>query len=86
MEHIVHCISQLKRFTKYFINGDLSRALQFGYNLGRLQELSGYPDHTIYWQPIEKYFNTKEFVLLDNYIDQLKNQLNVEYDIEVISK
>lgn len=85
-EHIVHCISQLKRFNKSFMSGDLSRTLQFGYNLGRLQELSGNPDHKIYWQPIEKFYNNKEFHLLDTYLDELKTLLHVEYDLVLISK
>jgi hypothetical protein len=84
--HIIHCISQLKRFNKSFLKGDLSRTLQFGYNLGRLQELSGKPDHKVYWQPIEKYYNSKDFLLLDKYIDEIKTLLNVEYDTEIISK
>ena len=84
--HIIHCISQLKRFNKSFLKGDLSRTLQFGYNLGRLQELSGTPDHKVYWQPIEKYYNSNDFLLLDKYIDEIKTLLNVEYDTEIISK
>ena len=85
-DHIVHCISQMKRFNKSFMQGDLSRTLQFGYNLGRLQELSGNPDHKIYWQPIEKFYNSQEFQLLDKYLDELKTQLNVEYDLVLIAK
>lgn len=103
-KHIIHCISQLKRFNKYFMKGDMSRILQFGYNLGRLQELSikyftsnnpnesykhSFPcdlNHIIFWQPIEKYIVNNEFQLLDTYIDYLKTNLHLEYDMELISK
>ena len=86
LSHIIHSISQLKRFNKYFQAGDMSRALQFGYNLGRLQELSGNPDHKVFWQPIEKFYNAGEFQALDKYIDKLKTRLGVEYDSEILAK
>ena len=85
-EHLIHCISQLKRFNKYFQQGNMTKTLQFGYNLGRLQELSGNPDHKVYWQPIEKYYNASDFVSLDKYIDDLRILLQIEYDIDIISK
>ena len=70
----VYCISQLKRFVGYFKQGDLSRVLQFGYNLGRLQEISEKPDHTIFWQPVERLFLAQDWIGLDAYIDTLQKR------------
>jgi len=70
-EHIRHCLSQLKRFVGYFMRGDMSRTLQFGYNLGRLQEMCTTPYHTIFWQPIEHLYNAGNWIGLNSYIDTL---------------
>lgn len=85
-EQISYCLSQMKRFNKYFMSGDMSRTLQFGYTLGRLQELSGVSDKTIYWNPVEKFYLNNEFDLLDKYIDELRIKLNSTYNTQIISK
>ena len=84
--HIVHCLSQLKRFVKYFKEGNTDRILQFGYNLGRLQELCITPDHKIFWQPIEKFIINQNWYALDIYLDELKDKFMVEYDMNILAK
>ena len=82
----VHCLSQLKRFVGYFKQGDLSRTLQFGYNLGRLQEISGKSDHTIFWQPVERLFLSQDWNGLDAYIDTLQRLFQIGYDHAILVK
>lgn len=85
-DQIIYCLSQLKRFTKYFKAGNTDRILQFGYNLGRLQQLCITPDQKIFWQPIEKFINNLDWYGLDAYIDELKEQFSVEYDMNILAK
>ena len=82
---IVHCVSQLRRFCDCFMIGDTRRVLQFGYNLGRLQELCGETTkHTIWWKPIDSRFakgmTTGDWSELSSYIDTIQQSLGVEYD------
>lgn len=84
---IIHCVSQLRRFAKCFMMGDNSRMLQFGYNLGRLQELceeTVYPD--IWWKPIESLIEKAQWEKLYKHIDSISNTLVVEYDADVLEK
>ena len=86
-QQIIHCLSQLKRFLECFKTGDTSRMLQFGYNLGRLQELVGetaYPE--IWWKPIENAIQTSSWVDLDVYIEEIRDVLNIEYDKSTLEK
>ncbi len=84
---IIHCLSQLKRFSECFKTDPTSRILQFGYNLGRLQELVGDTTHPeIWWKPIEKAIVEKNWKDLDDYIEDLRETLGVEYDQETLSK
>ena len=80
-EQIVHCLSQLKRFTQCFKTGDTSRMLQFGYNLGRLQELLGETDkHKIWWKPIDALIAKKKWTLLDAQVEKMRRALDIDYD------
>lgn len=86
-EQIIHCLSQLKRFFECFKTGDTSRMLQFGYNLGRLQELVGetaYPQ--IWWKPIEAAIQANNWSDLEAYIEEIRDVLNVEYDKSTLEK
>jgi hypothetical protein len=86
-KQIVHCVSQLRRFAKCFMEGDQSRILQFGYNLGRLQELceeTTRPD--IWWKPIETLIEKKQWAKLYKHIDIIRNTVVVEYDGAVLEK
>ena len=80
-DQVVHCLSQLKRFNECFKKGDTSRMLQFGYNLGRLQEMLGETDkHRVWWKPIEGLISKKKWVLLDAQIEKIRRALDLEYD------
>jgi hypothetical protein len=84
---IIHTISQLHRFVQCFKTGDTSRVLQFGFNLGRLVELTQETINPhIWWKPIEKLYNEKNWNELEKYIAVLKNTLGVEYDQETLDK
>ena len=84
---IIHCISQLKRFSECFKTDPANRILQFGYNLGRLQELVGDTTHPeIWWKPIEKAIEEKNWNDLDAYIEDLRDTLGVDYDQATIAK
>ncbi len=86
-EQIIHCLSQLKRFATCFETGDMSRILQFGYNLGRLQELCGETTHPeVWWKPIETFMEAKDWKELQMYIDELRDTLQLEYDARVLQK
>jgi len=61
--------------------------LQFGYNLGRLQELcdeSNRPD--IWWTPVENLIQRKEWTKLYKHIDIIRNTIVLEYDGDVLEK
>lgn len=79
----VHCLSQLKCSAGYFKRGNLSISktleltLQFGYNLGRLQEISGKPEYNIFWQPAQRLFQEQDWNGLDLYIDKWKNHFQI---------
>lgn len=86
-EQIIHCLSQLKRFGDCMARGDSSRTLQFGYNLGRLQELCGETAHPeLWWKPIEKTIEEKDWAGLDTYLEELRETLGVEYDKPTLEK
>jgi len=82
----VYCLSQLKRFAGYFKQNDFSRILQFGYNLGRLHEISDNPDHTIFWQPVERLFLAQDWDGLDAYINTLQKRFQIGYDYSILAK
>lgn len=85
-DQIVYCLSQLKRFAKYFKSGDTDRILQFGYTLGRLQQLCSTPNQNIFWQPPEKFIMNHDWNGLDAYVDYLLQEFNLEYDMDILAK
>lgn len=86
-EQIIHCLSQLKRFGDCMAKGDSTRLLQFGYNLGRLQELCGETTHPeVWWKPIETAIGAKDWKELDAYLEELRDALGVEYDKATVEK
>ena len=87
MDQIAHCVSQLRRFSHCFLEKDTSRMLQFGYNLGRLQELCGDTlRHDIWWKPVEKLIDAGQWGKLFKMVDTIGDVLGVEYDPEVLQK
>lgn len=82
----VHCITQLKLFAGDFKKGNLSRILQFGYNLGRLQEINSNPDYTICFQQVIRLCQAQEWLGLDAYIDILKERFQIGYDTAILHK
>ena len=48
-QHVTHCLQQLVRFAHLAQKEDKFRAMQFGLNLGRAQELLGAPGGVDYW-------------------------------------
>jgi hypothetical protein len=86
-DQIVHCVSQLRRFAHCLLERDVSRILQFGYNLGRLQELCGETLHPeIWWKPIETLVKKEQWGKLFKMIDSIASALDVEYDESVLAK
>jgi hypothetical protein len=86
-DQIIHCLSQLKRFGDCLAKGDSSRILQFGYNLGRLQELCGETTHPeVWWKPIEKAIEANHWAELDEYLEELRETLGVEYERATLEK
>lgn len=86
-KQIIHCLSQLKRFSPCFQSGNTLRMVQFGYNLGRLQELCGETTHPeIWWTPIETAIKDSNWDDLNVYIDDLQKALQVDYDTSVVDK
>ena len=80
-KQVQHCVSQLRRFCNCFMKGDMKRLLQFGYNLGRLQELCGETEkHLVWWKPIDKAVGAGEWQQLSDYIDLIKTTIGIEYD------
>lgn len=88
-EQIEHAISQLKRFTERAKEGQEFNALQFGYNLGRAQEMvdgSISKSHEIWWKPIEPLVLAKKWDDLSAKIDTLKTRAKVDYDEPTVNK
>ena len=84
-KQIQHCLSQLRRFCTCFQKGDMGRLLQFGYNLGRLQELCGETEkHTIWWKPVDKMVAAGSWQELSDYIDLMQTTIGIEYDAGVV--
>lgn len=84
---IVHTLSQLYRFVQCFKTGDMSRTLQFAYNLGRLQELCFETVHPeVWWKPIEGFITETKWDELESYIQELKVSLGVEFDKDTLEK
>jgi hypothetical protein len=86
-DQIIHTLSQLNRFVQCFKTGDTSRLLQFAYNLGRLQELCHETTHPdIWWKPIEKCVDEKDWKGLEDYVEEIRKALGVDYDPATLAK
>jgi len=85
-----HSISQLKRFTLRAKEGKPFRELQFGYNLGRLQEImdsqvSGAQKY--WWSPVEVLVEGKNWDGLLELIEKFRvDRVNLEYDESTVNK
>ena len=82
----VYCLSVLKCFVGYFKRGDLTKTFQFGYNLGRLQEITSKTDHTIKWYRLEYLFLEQEWSELDAYIDTIQKSFQIGYDHAILER
>jgi hypothetical protein len=79
-----HSLSQLLRFVSEAEKGNVFNALQFGYNLGRLQEMVE-PNikgaQKRWWSPVEPLVHEQKWQELTRLISgQLKTQSNAEFD------
>ena len=87
---VQHSISQLKRFTLRAKEGQPFKELQFGYNLGRLQEMmdsqvSGAQKY--WWSPVEELVNAKNWDGLLDLIEKFRvERANVDYDEATVNK
>lgn len=88
-DQIQHCVSQLKRFADRAKEGKPFRTLQFGYNLGRLQEMidGGKSNMNIYWwKPIEPLIEEQKWEELSKKVDEFREKTGKEYDEATIKK
>lgn len=85
-----HAISQLKRFALRASEGKPFKILQFGYNLGRLQEMidGGKKNMNEYWwKPIEPLVAEEEWDKLIKVIDRFREEkVKKDYDEETLKK
>ena len=85
-----HSISQLKRFTLRAKEGKPFKELQFGYNLGRLQEMmdsqvSGAQKY--WWSPVEALVESKSWDELLDLIEKFRvDRVKVDYDEATVNK
>ena len=85
-----HSISQLKRFTLRAKEGQPFKELQFGYNLGRLQEMmdsqvSGAQKY--WWSPVEALVESKSWDELLDLIEKFRvERVKVDYDEATVNK
>lgn len=87
-KHVQHAVSQLKRFAERAKEGKPFKHLQFGYNLGRLQEMvdPGEGKHVTWWKPVEPLVEESKWSELSDKIDELLTKTGVSYDDELIKK
>ena len=88
-DQIQHAISQLKRFAERAKDGKEFRALQFGYNLGRLQEMLHCGEkgmNKIWWSPLEPLVEEQDWKALSKKIDELRVRTGVAYDEATVKK
>ena len=85
-----HSLSQLKRFVMRAKEDKPFKILQFGYNLGRLQEMvdpkiSGAQKY--WWSPVEKLVEEKKWDELLELIEKFRTEkVNEEYDGPTVNK
>jgi hypothetical protein len=76
-QHVDHCLHQLLRFANLALKGHPFRALQFGYNLGRLQEiLESIGGHEFWWKPFEKQIEDKNWISVAVMVMTIMNRLD----------
>jgi len=88
-DQIQHCVSQLKRFAERAKEGKPFKALQFGYNLGRLQEMidGGKPNMNVYWwKPVEPLIQEEKWEDLSKKVDEFREKVGKDYDDATIKK
>jgi hypothetical protein len=88
-DQIIHAVSQLKRFAERAKEGKEFRVLQFGYNLGRLQEMMDCRKekmNAVWWTPIEPLVEAKNWDALSAKIDELRLRTNLAYDTATVNK
>lgn len=88
-DQIQHAVSQLKRFAERAKEGSPFKSLQFGYNLGRLQEMvdGGKEGMNVYWwKPIEPLIEGEKWEELSKKIDEFREKVGKEYDEATIHK
>ena len=82
--HIIHCISQMKRFSTCFVSHPV-RSYQFFYNVGRLQELlreTKYPN--IWWSPLEGLVKASDYTAIEAHVLRLKELIGIAaYDASI---
>ena len=84
-KQIQHCITQLMRFVLCVGQGKPFRTLQFGYNLGRLQELcKSIGTHKSWWSPIERAVELERWDLLAEHIEKIRGLLDLAYDTKIL--
>jgi hypothetical protein len=79
----------LKRFAERAKEGKEFRTLQFGYNLGRLQEMMDCRKpkmNEIWWKPIEPLIEAKDWEKLSTKVDELRLRTGVSYDDATVKK
>ena len=88
-DQIQHAVSQLKRFADRAKEGNTFKSVQFGYNLGRLQEMvdGGKPNMNVYWwKPVEPLIQGQNWEELSKKIDEFREKTGKEYDEATIKK
>jgi len=85
-----HAISQLKRFAERAKEGKPFKMLQFGYNLGRLQEMidGGKPGMNEYWwKPLEPLVEKSDWESLSKLVDKFREEkVKKDYDMPTVNK
>ena len=85
-----HSISQLKRFVLRAKEGKPFKILQFGYNLGRLQEMidGGKPGMNEYWwKPLEPLVEKSDWESLSKLVDKFREEkVKKDYDMPTVNK
>lgn len=85
-----HAISQLKRFALRASEGKPFKILQFGYNLGRLQEMiDGGKEkmNEYWWKPVEPLIESQKWDDLLKVIDRFREEkVKKDYDEILLKK
>lgn len=89
-DQLQHAISQLKRFASRASEGKPFKTLQFGYNLGRLQEMiDGGKErmNEYWWKPIEPLVLEEKWDELIKVIDRFREEkVQKDYDDATVKK